>query len=143
MKAGLCWAVPGCAGLCRAVPCRDVPCRDVLCRDKLCLANPSRHGAAGTILARSPAAWVWGGDNVYADRRRSLASVLGPWLLESLTTLSLAPFPSDSDEERAFYEPASEERLRALYAAQRAVPGYAALLAFLLVPEHCSSGEVP
>jgi alkaline phosphatase D len=58
------------------------------------------------VLARAPDAWVWAGDNVYGD------TVTPDWTRPGgLRT-----------------EPATAERLRALYAAQKAVPGYAALL---------------
>ncbi|CAE8630244.1 unnamed protein product [Polarella glacialis] len=58
------------------------------------------------ILARRPDVWIWGGDNVYADR----------------LTVQWSPYP------RAYFAAADIPHLRDLYAQQLAVPGYAKLL---------------
>lgn len=58
------------------------------------------------VLARQPHAWVWGGDNVYADRVTGL----------------------DWSRRLVRAEPATRERLRELYAMQREHPEYAALV---------------
>jgi len=58
------------------------------------------------VLARSPDAWIWAGDNVYGDRTEGI----------------------DWSTGKIRAHPATEERLGRLYAAQLAHPGYAQLL---------------
>ena len=63
------------------------------------------------IVARKPAVWIWGGDNVYADK---------------LQRVEWRP-RWENPRPRAVFHPTTEAALRGLYAAQLAQPGYAAL----------------
>ena len=65
------------------------------------------------ILARRPDAFVWGGDNVYADKRQSLARLL-----------DRRPFAAG---ERFGHVPRTVAEHRDMYLEQRKKPGYARL----------------
>ena len=80
-----------------------------------------RHAAApdfGRVAARRPLAFVWGGDIVYGDFPKALAWLPRPWswLLPEVP-IKAAPF-----------EPASYEKLAAMYGRLKRNPSYRSLV---------------
>mmetsp|Transcript_11330 Transcript_11330/g.28602 ORF Transcript_11330/g.28602 Transcript_11330/m.28602 type:complete len:451 (+) Transcript_11330:222-1574(+) len=73
----------------------------------------------GHVAARQPDAWLWGGDNIYADARPRSAADWYRLITEEPKRLARGP--------RGFFYPTYLEKLELLYKIQKQEPGYAAV----------------